>query len=510
MKTYVFALSVIVALSIQDVVGQEASSMFDLMKRYDQNEQNYKQLYYYNPSNMGDYSSFTISDFSLNYDKEKRDTYLLQKGSELEELRLNVNSYKKLKNNRTIWGSASYKNQLNKDIVWNNNVDLDKIGPFIMGDSVANNLKAEIYEFKGGYVKEIDRWSIGVELGYIANMAYKKRDPRPKAISSDMNFKLGAGYKITPSWKVDAFGKIHKYTQNTSIIFANQTQKAGLYQLQGLGTWNNYFSGKTFKSVYETLGLQFGLGITKKDDFYLVFTTSNDKMNKNASASITSNEGDGNKINELKSKSYEWMTAKFFNLNTSSKIAVKYSMQYMKKEGTNIYYTNNQDFLKELMRKKLYSYTDSNHRVEVLYKKEFEKSLLTLSTYWMYQSIKETVKEVNNKQNFTYNYFGVNASWLQELNSHNSIEVSYHLRFRNTTNSSNQINKSKLKESIMYWMESDYNYLKQNYVQNSISLKYSYKHSDFVPVFMTLSFNQTNFSGDKTNHFMGASLGVNF
>ncbi|MDM1514758.1 DUF6850 family outer membrane beta-barrel protein, partial [Myroides odoratimimus] len=174
----------------------------------------------------------------------------------------------------------------------------------------------------------------------------------------------------------------------------------------------------------------------------------------------------------------------------------------MKKEGTNIYYTNNQDFLKELMRKKLYSYTDSNHRVEVLYKKEFEKSLLTLSTYWMYQSIKETVKEVNNKQNFTYNYFGVNASWLQELNSHNSIEVSYHLRFRNTTNSSNQINKSKLKESIMYWMESDYNYLKQNYVQNSISLKYSYKHSDFVPVYMTLSFNQTNFSGDKTNHFM--------
>jgi len=509
LKTYVFALSAFITLSVHSVVAQQATTMLDLMKRYDRTEQNYKQLYYYNPSNMGDYSLYTTSEFSLNYNKTKNDTYLLQKGSGLDEFRINVDSYKKLKNNRTIWGSASYKNQVHKDVVWNDNVDIDKIGPFIMGDSVSNNLKSEIYEFKGGYVKEYDKWSIGVELGYIANMAYKKRDPRPKSISSDMNFKVGAGYKITPNWKVDAFGKVHKYTQNTSVIFANQAQQAGLYQLQGLGTWNNYFSGKTFKSVYETIGVQFGLGVAKKDDLYLSFNIATDNMDKNAVPS-TSSSNDGYKINELKTQRYNMMAAKFFNLNSSSRIAVKYQMQHTKREGTNIYYTNNESFLKELMQKKLYTQTNSDHKVELLYRKDFEKSQLTLSSYWMYQSVKESVKEVNNKQNFTYNYVGVYANWLRELNSKSTIELSYNLTFRNTVESLNQINKSQAKESVLSWIESDYNYLKQDYVQNSIVLKYSFKHDEFWPVFITMSANQTNFSDNKTNHFIGASIGVNF
>ncbi|MGL4583066.1 MAG: DUF6850 family outer membrane beta-barrel protein, partial [Flavobacterium sp.] len=350
------------------------------------------------------------------------------------------------------------KNQVQKAVLWSTNVDIDLIGPYAMADSVANDFKSESYEFKGGYTKETSRWSLGVELGYKATMGYKKRDPRPKSVSSDMNLKGGIGYKLTSLWKVDLLAGIHKYTQNTSVTFANQTQQAGLYQMQGLGTWNNYFSGKTTKAVYETFGYHLGVGLARKEDFLVAFKLGNDNMNKDVLASLSSNS-DGYEINKLKNNYYSLMATKFFTLDESSKIGVKYQTESVKKRGTDIYYTNNDAFLKKLMQKELYSYTQTSHLLEIFYRKKYSESQLTLQPFWMYQSVKESIKEVNKKQDLTYNYFGLKTSFLTRVNDRSTLEISYDLVFRNTLTSRVDLKTEKSKESIKTWLENDLEYL---------------------------------------------------
>ncbi|WP_143824839.1 DUF6850 family outer membrane beta-barrel protein [Myroides sp. N17-2] len=509
MKNYIYVSCFLSFVSTLALQAQKSQELIETMKQHDKLEQTYKSSYYYNPSTMGDYNDYSTSEFSLNYNKEQKDLFLFQKGKSNNQVSIDINSYKKLSNNRTIWGSASYKNQVQKGVLWSNNVDIDLIGPYAMADSVANDFKSESYEFKGGYAKEINRWSLGVELGYMATMGYKKRDPRPKSVSSDMRLKGGVGYALSSLWKVDLSAGVHKYTQNTSVTFANQTQQAGLYQMQGLGTWNNYFSGKTTKAVYETFGYNLGVGLARKDDFLVAFKLGNDNMSKDVLAALGSSS-DGYEINQLKNNYYSLMATKFFTLDSTSKIALKYQTQSEKKRGTDIYYTNNDTFLKKLMQKELYSYTQTSHLVEAFYRKQYNKSQLTLQPFWMYQSVKVSIKEVNKKQDLTYNYFGLKTSFLTRVNDRSTLELNYDLVFRNTLTSRVDLKTDQGKESINTWMENDLEYLKQNYIQNELAVKYSYKYEQLPPIFIALKANQVNFSNKKTNHYIGVSVGVNF
>lgn len=123
--------------------------------------------------------------------------YQLQKGSGIEGIELTASSFKKLNNNRSIWGNVTYQNNAQKNIQWNNNLDLDLIGPYVIADSTKGSMKYEAYEFLGGYAKQIDHFSFALEVAYQAHLGYKSKDPRPKNISSNITIKGGAGYEFT-------------------------------------------------------------------------------------------------------------------------------------------------------------------------------------------------------------------------------------------------------------------------------------------------------------------------
>ncbi|MGV0946082.1 DUF6850 family outer membrane beta-barrel protein [Empedobacter falsenii] len=88
---------------------------------------------------MLDYSSSSFSELYVDYYNQKDKIYRQQNGSEKQGFGVITNSYQKLNKNKVLWGSASYQNLKTKRIKYNENLDFDRVAPYISSDSVGGD-----------------------------------------------------------------------------------------------------------------------------------------------------------------------------------------------------------------------------------------------------------------------------------------------------------------------------------------------------------------------------------
>lgn len=206
--------------------------------------------------------------------KDDKKTRIMQEGEGEQGFQFNAESWNKLNALSRIWGQAFYKNSQTFNICWNETSDFQVVYPYVMADTLGGDLKSEIYSFKGGYAREQRTFLWGAELNYRANMEYRKKDPRPRNIVSDLNGQIGIALKLKENYTLGTSLKARKYKQTNNVKFFSELGVYKVYHMSGLGmdyvrfsgTNNNtYYKGKAYSGsleVYPRLKHGFSLAIT--------------------------------------------------------------------------------------------------------------------------------------------------------------------------------------------------------------------------------------------------------
>lgn len=204
-----------------------------------------------NPALYNYYSSQSVTDLNLGGRYTDRgNASLVQNGNKDLLWNARVNSFIRLNEKESVFGSASYENKHTKDIRWNENDDFDLLYPYVTGDSIGGFMQKETYRFEGGYARETGEWSLGGKIGYRAVSSYRDQDPRPRNIVSDLNISAGAARHIG-SYRLGIRVDFQTYKQSSKISFLADKGSTPVYQMLGFGMHYVRFAGSQTSSQYK-------------------------------------------------------------------------------------------------------------------------------------------------------------------------------------------------------------------------------------------------------------------
>ncbi|KFF23430.1 DUF6850 family outer membrane beta-barrel protein [Chryseobacterium vrystaatense] len=212
-----------------------------------------------NPANMHGARKYSITTFKLVTEHTDTPNEIQQKGKGKNLWGAEAHSLQMLDPKTTVWGSASYTQGKTKHMVWNENADYDLIYPYVAADSVGGDMKFENYSFSGGYSRAINSYTVGITGSYRANLSYRDIDPRPKNTSANFSLTVGANKLMFEKFRIGAYAEGEKYTQKHDLSFVSNQGFPTIYNMSGMGNYNELLSGKLRQAYYE--GWSYGGGL---------------------------------------------------------------------------------------------------------------------------------------------------------------------------------------------------------------------------------------------------------
>ena len=464
------------------------------------------QNYYYNPANRSDYSSLSFSELKISYHNEKKNAYRQQLGSGENGFSINADSYKKTKKNNFLWGNASYNNINLKNIKWNEDLDYERVAPYILSDSVGGNKKLEIYQFGGGYGKQLNKFSYGIEANYTAQLASRDRDPRSKNTTSDLILKAGLNYDIYKKLQIGVFGELNLYTQTGSVNFVSTVSKPLIYQMVGFGYSNNFFSSESATVIFEEIGYKFGGHLSNNNgkDFYIRGSFKNSSNVKGIQTKLSNVHLDAS---DLENDLYEVEGAKFFNFGKHrTGLLLSYSSNIH--TGYEFGYTNNTEFIQQLYKRAAYKRENYNSTAKLFYQLNNNHFVMTLTPFINYNEIIDRRIYPFSGQKYDAFTFGIDANFQKELSINQVISFKPQFSHRKINNAINALD-TNLRSSIVDWIMQDHSFLTSNSTTYGASLRYDIK-LEKLPAFFVSGQWMGQTIQEKNNNFVGASVGITF
>ncbi|ANF51399.1 hypothetical protein A0O34_13150 [Chryseobacterium glaciei] len=488
------------------VKAQDSLSLFKTINNQYNIERNFKTNYYYNPAAMSGYSSISFSEFNVGYHDKNDKTYRQQLGSGDKGLTVEAKSFQKLKPNRYVWGNANYQNLTLKNLIRAENLDYERIAPYISSDSVGGDLKLERYEFSGGYLQKLKRWTFAGQISYLAQLGYRSRDPRLRSTTSDLRISAGVNYNVFREYEVGVFGEFNKYTQNSSIYFQSLLGRPFVYQMTGFGYSNNIFNGGTNPvTSFEEFGVKGGLQISNKQgkDFYLQATVGSSNNIKSYS-DVTSYYD----ISDLENRTFEIEGAKFFDFNEKHRVGLLANYNASKKTGSEYGYSLNTVSMTQIFKRKTYRRENYVTTIKGFYQYNQDKFSITATPFYGYEEIKERRLYPNAGQKFEYSYFGINADYKQEIKENQALSFQPYFSKRVVNKSINAL-ASTGNAAVDVWVLQDYIFQASDITTVGASLRYDLK-LEKLPAFFVSAEYQSQKIQKKNNNFVGASIGITF
>ena len=500
-----FLLILFLCIGSAKVLAQDSLGLFPKISNQYNEERIQMKNYYYNPASMSDYSDFSMSEFSVNYHSDKQKTYLRQLGSGDNGISLKTNSYKRLKSSSVVWGDASYSNLTRKNLRYNENLDFDRIAPYVTLDSVGGDIKLENYHFSGGFAKEINRFSFGLYASYDAQMAYRSRDPRLRDTTSDLLLSAGINYKVYRDYQVGIFGEFNKYTQNSAVNFVNEVSYPIVYQSIGFG-YTNYFFNNSFKNQYEEFGYKMGGQISSKNgkDFYIIGTLSNSNNIK----SIQSKNGNRYyDTSDLESKVSQIEAAKFFTLK-NNRIGLILNYHSNIRTGEEYGYSNNSDNTELIFKRKAYKKEQYTTSIKGLYQLSQEQYTLTAMPFIYYLEVTDRRIYPFSGQKYDSYTFGLDLDLKLEINKDQVLTLRPNYAFRNVNKAINALDNN-VSSGKLEWIYDDFEILTSDITTVGALLRYDLKIQK-LPSFFVSGHWITNRMKEKNNNFATLSFGITF
>ncbi|WDF48282.1 hypothetical protein PQ459_07335 [Chryseobacterium sp. KACC 21268] len=461
--------------------------------------------YYYNPANMSDYSDFSMSEFNVNYQSDKQKTYLRQMGSGDNGMILKTNSYKKLKSNSVVWGDASYSNMTRKNLRYNENLDFERIAPYVTLDSVGGDINLENYHFSGGFAKKLNRFSFGLSGSYDAQMAYRSRDPRLRNTTSDLLLSAGINYKVYRDYQVGIFGEFNKYSQNSALSFVNIVSYPIVYQSIGFG-YTNYFFNNSFKTQFEEFGYKIGGQISSKNgkDFYIIGTLSS---SNNVKSIYPKNSNRYYDTSDLESRISQIEAAKFINLN-NNRIGLILNYNSNIRTGEEYGYTSNSDNTEVIFKRKAYKKEHYTTNIKGLYQLNQEKYTFTAIPFFSHQEVTDRRIYPFSGQKYDSYTFGLDLDLKLEINKKQVLTFRPNYAFRNVNKAINALD-TNVSSGKLEWIYDDFTILTSEITTVGALLRYDVKIQK-LPSFFVSGQWITNRIKEKNNNFAVLSLGITF
>ncbi len=501
-------LLMITAFSSLSVKAQDSIQFYQKINNQYSIERNFRGQLYYNPANKPDYSSSSFSEFNVGYHHDDQKVYRQQLGAGDKGLTVNAKSFLKLNPNRSVWGNASYQNIKKKSFRWNENLDYERIAPYTTADSLGGTLNLERYCFSGGLSQKINKWTVGGELSYLAQLGYRSRDPRLKSTTSDLSVNAGVNYKVFRDYEVGVFGIFNKYTQNSSLTFQSVLGKPFVYQMVGLGISNYFFSGGTDPSqTFEEFGFKGGIQLSNQQgrDFYLRSSAgrSNNTKSHRDRSSNTAFE-----ISELENKNFELEGAKFFTLKENHRIGISANYRAIVRTGSEFGYSVNTNATELIFKRQSYRSENFISLVKVLYQYNKKKFTISASPFVCFEEVKERNLYPNSGQKFEYSSFGMTADYRLSIHSNQIISLQPYFSKRIVNKSINAL-ISMANQEINDWILHDYLFQASDITNFGTSVRYDIK-LEKLPAFFVLAEYQTQKIQKKNNNFTSISLGITF
>ncbi len=190
---------------------------------------------------------------------------LLQTGTDRYSWGINLESYHVWDEDTKLWGAASFRSYEKASLAWNSNIDLDKIYPYVIADTIGGGLKGEVYNFEGGFSRALGKYILGAQLSVGATIAYRQLDPRPLNKAIDLNATLSIGRVFAKRHILALAVNAERYSQNSSVQFMNELGQAKVYHLSGMGMHYVRFAGANNTAYYYGLGSEFSLDYSQTD-----------------------------------------------------------------------------------------------------------------------------------------------------------------------------------------------------------------------------------------------------
>ncbi|MDM1528077.1 DUF6850 family outer membrane beta-barrel protein [Myroides odoratimimus] len=464
------------------------------------------QDFFANRAFMTSYSPLSFSELSLNYLSDRKDAYMLQDGDGLDAFKVNTSSYQRLKNNAVLWGSASYATQKQKNMKWNENLDRHILGPYVLGDSIGGTMRQEIYQFAGGMARQFDKWTVGGEVSYQAKSGYREVDPRPKNTSSDLNLRIGVNYNGYKDYELGVYANWNKYTQNSTIKFVSLLGKPIAYHLTGLGAYNYYFSSAVdMKMIYEGTGYEVGGTIAKNKgkDFLIQGSYGQFDIEKNFGSSPSK------EMSVLKTKKYTLGGIKYIDLD-EHRLGAKVNYLLSESRGIESFYSKTEKLERKIGEQDLYKFIRSDVYTSLFYQYSTDVSRVVVSPSFTVEQTEEKRRDTQARQRFTYLHYGLEVDYMRQLNQSNIITVSPYFRVRNLKEDTVNLIASYKSPAMTECVQHDLAIQTANYQTYGITARYDVKIDNIPAMFAQIQYEQTKYNINKTNNYIGISLGVTF
>lgn len=200
---------------------------------------------------LGDLANHSIKDTPtgknhLNLGVEASGLVLLPQGKKISHL---------------VWGSVSYRYCTTKGQLWNESNQFERVAPYVMGDPIGGTLSASVYSFDGGYTMLLTpRFSLGMGIAFDGEVTYRRKDPRPKNISTNLLFLPSISYRMGERHLIALSAILGRYKQSNDLAFYSLVGNTPLYHLGGVGTVHPRFSGLQKSAFYR--GNDYGATLT--------------------------------------------------------------------------------------------------------------------------------------------------------------------------------------------------------------------------------------------------------
>lgn len=202
-----------------------------------------------NPALHGVAYRLSLSELSLGINLSRQsEAFVLENGKGYSLPYLGVESFLKLSERTSVWGTASYKTGSRREIKWNSTSDYDLLQPYVLADTLGGDTRCEQYLFSGGYATRLQQWLLGAEMLVRAEQEYRDQDPRMRGVVTELRLRIGAGREIR-GYRLGAAFEGNIYKQTNSVEFYNEEGVIPEYQMTGLGTEYSRFSGDK-RSIY--------------------------------------------------------------------------------------------------------------------------------------------------------------------------------------------------------------------------------------------------------------------
>ncbi len=497
----------ILLLACSSGYAQDSISFYQKLKSQYDAERDFKTNIYYNPAYMLDYGSFSSSELSVNYSIQKDKVYRLQNGSKHTEFNIATNSFQKLNSNQALWGSASYQNKKMKDIKFNENLDYERVAPYISSDSVGGNIDAENYHFLGGYSHKLNKVTLGAQASYNAQLGSRSRDPRLRNTTSELNVKIGINYAFNKKLDIALFVEGEKYLQNNQIRFASKLGQPLIFQMTGLGYYNNLFSGGTSSLSTQNEEYLYKIGgqliHNKGKDFYILAQLGQAEQTKSYNGT-TSRYYD---IADLNKNYFEIEAAKFFQFHQNR---VGFKINYLSNQlsGKEYGYTNNTQLIEKIYKRLSYKKDESYTSFSLIFTMNKDQFNLSVNPYYRYHQVKEQRMYPFSGQKFDYSIVGLNLDYKQPIKDNQLLTLRPFVEFKSVSSSKNALTSSSI-ATINTWMKHDYAYLASDIQSIGINARYDIQLEKIPALFFEAGYSQIKIQSNN-NTFSTVSVGITF